>query len=455
MVEVVQDLFDHVTYAGGVGRRRVDSVRGFSAGTPRPGLADYALVKEDLHAPAGPQLRCLKDLMFHEMLDKPFEEKGYRAQLEEFAYRGERIIRQIDHKFGELHGLIEDDALQRRGALLPLLRETNDSLHRAHGLISAELEEVWHMRFEPFFYPSEEGVVEQAERPFAADLDAEDLPEDVAPDFFAGGWLDLGDVVLTSRLLIRYVAELVALVGIAVQQLPEEVLAHRSSLRASAPHPALRAIVAAFAARVPWIGADLHPDVVASAGAGAPTASSSGTSGRASPDSSEAGRSVGGSDGSPLNEAIATLDTVLTVHLKELSSDLHRTMYHTFVKVCAAYGRWKQTFRVERRRAADREAELQALRVQAQRRVSRRANVHQGKTLSEKERASAMLPGYDKTRRRSTVAGSTLAAAAKSLARQITPTSEQAPDVQGAKSLSSKSGQRLLVASVSQLGEMD
>ncbi len=29
------------------------------------------------------------------------EEKGYRAQLEEFAYRGERIIRQIDHKFGD------------------------------------------------------------------------------------------------------------------------------------------------------------------------------------------------------------------------------------------------------------------------------------------------------------------------------------------------------------------
>jgi len=351
MVEVVQDLFDHVTYAGGVGRRRVDSVRGFSAGTPRPGANDYGIVKEDPLDPRGPQIRCMKDLMFHEMLDKPFEQKGYRAQLEEFAYRGERIIRQIDHKFGELHRMIEDDVLRRSDELLRLMRSTNDELYRAHGLICGELEDIWHMHFEPFFYPSEDSPADEGMQPPPSASEDEAAVAEQTPQL-SGGWLDLGDVILTSRLLIRYVAELVALVSMAVQQLPEEVLAQRAQLRATPPHPALRAIVAAFAARVPWIGADLKDDADCPQGGEhhPPLAQSAETS--------------------PLNEAISALDGVLQVHLKELCSDLHRTMYLTFMKMCSAYARWKRTFKVERKRAAAKEAASTEMKYHAQRRAT-------------------------------------------------------------------------------------
>merc|ERR1712151_80414 len=57
----------------------------------------------------------------------------------------------------------------------------------------------------------------------------------------------------------------------------------------------------------------------------------------------------------PLNLAINALDRVLTVHMKLLVSDLHRTMYQTFVRICAAYARWKHTF------ARERELSLQSM----------------------------------------------------------------------------------------------
>ena len=36
---------------------------------------------------------CWLAPMFHEMLDKPFEEKAYANQLAEFAYRGEDVVK--------------------------------------------------------------------------------------------------------------------------------------------------------------------------------------------------------------------------------------------------------------------------------------------------------------------------------------------------------------------------
>jgi len=51
---------------------------------------------------------------------------------------------------------------------------------------------------------------------------------------------------------------------------------------------------------------------------------------------------------SPLNDAITALNRVLTVHLNQLVSDLHRSMYHAFVKMCATYVRWKRFCAPER-----------------------------------------------------------------------------------------------------------
>merc|ERR1712178_22275 len=95
------------------------------------------------------------------------------------------------------------------------------------------------MRFEPFFYPSEEdGAVSSAHANWP------------------GGWLDLDDMFLTARLLTRYVAELVALIGAAVSQLPDEAL-DRERLITGPPDPELQVLVQTFSAKVPWIGAEL------------------------------------------------------------------------------------------------------------------------------------------------------------------------------------------------------
>jgi len=372
-VEVVQDLLDHVTYAGGVGRRRVDAVRGLGSGTPAPGEADCAVIAEDPANPKGPRIIHMKELMFHEVLDKPFDEKEYRMQLEEFAYRGERIIKQVDHKLGEVETMVVHDVLARSRQLPHFLRNTNDELRRGHQLIRIELEEVWHMKFEPFFYPSEDDSEAAA----------------VVP----GGWLDLDDMFLTARLLTRYVAELVGLIGAAVSQLPDEAL-DRHSLEIGPPDPALLTLVQAFAARVPWIGASLPSDTdiqpgssvaasnVAQArqrastlaaaeragdtamqdnplGSAADSTASSPNKGGDSPQ----GLPVAGrqstpipSTHSPLDDAITALDNVLTVHLKHLVSDLHRTMYQTFVRMCTCYVRWKRAFAAERERATQAEA---------------------------------------------------------------------------------------------------
>lgn len=371
MVEVVQDLLDHVTYAGGVGRRRVDAVRGLGSGTPAPGEADCAVIAEDPANPKGPRIIHMKELMFHEVLDKPFDEKEYRMQLEEFAYRGQRIIEQVDYKLGEVEAMVVHDVLKRSRQLPNFLRNTNDELRRGHQLICIELEEVWHMKFEPFFYPSEDDSEASASVP--------------------GGWLDLDDMFLTARLLTRYVAELVGLIGAAVSQLPDEAL-DRQSLESGPPDPALLTLVQAFSARVPWIGATLpsDPDMQPASSAAASFfgqarhRSSLGTPASAAeragdaavqdnayasaPDGTAAAPNKGAespqgspmqgrsaspipSTHSPLNDAITALDNVLTVHLKYLVSDLHRTMYQTFVRMCTCYVRWKRAFAAERDRA--------------------------------------------------------------------------------------------------------
>merc|ERR1712048_687632 len=89
----------------------------------------------------------------------------------------------------------------------------------------------------------------------------------------------------------------------------------------------------------------------------------------------------------PLNLAINALDRVLTVHMKLLVSDLHRTMYQTFVRICAAYARWKHAF------ARERELSLQSMekRKKEKRRSSKldgRQSLSRGNSRSSKDSPS-------------------------------------------------------------------
>lgn len=332
MVEVVQDLLDTVTYPGGVGRRRVDAIHGIGVGTLGPGFADCAVLAEDPSDPKGPRIVRMQDLMFYEMLDKPFEEKAYHNQLAEFAYRGENILAQVDKKLGEIEQSMSHDVLARSKQLPVFLGLVNDELRHAHGLVRRELEEVWRMRFEPFFFPAGEVDVESRMR----------------------GWLDLDDMFLTSRLLTRHTAELAQLIGIVVRELPPEALDDRSRLIAARPSPELCSLVTSFVERVPWLCASMASEaqqhdadaLLQAARADEEPLAASGRPLHAALDHGQPGTSP--TTSLPLGEAITSLDRVLTVHMKNLDSDLHRTMYQTFVRLCAAYARWKRAFASER-----------------------------------------------------------------------------------------------------------
>lgn len=325
MVEVVQDLLDHVTYAGGVGRRRADAVSGLGAGTPKPSSNDCAVVAEDPDDPRGPRIVRLEDLVFNEMLDKPLDEKGYRLQLEEFAFRGDRLMNQLDQQLSQVCRLVEHDVLWRSRLLPKFLRLVCDHLRRAHVLICQELLEVWHIKFEPFFYPSE---------------------DEKLPGAFLGSWLDLDDMFLSVHLLVRHLAEMVSLAGDLIDEVPEESRASRAQL-ARRLLPAVELVVQVCSKRVPWLGVSTYKRQ-SSKGSARP-------SGANTPE-----------DELPLSQAVTVLDEVLTVHMNNLLSDLHRTTYQTFVRVCHAYTRWKRAFAAERQRKlqeiADAEAEARKRR---------------------------------------------------------------------------------------------
>merc|ERR1712107_741734 len=129
----------------------------------------------------------------------------------------------------------------------------------------------------------------------------------------------------------------------------------RMMLNAGRMHPALQGVVAAFVERVPWMCASLA-DTKAK-----PVDHGEDVRGYSKRRSSLQGLEQAMNDGKekhgnlPLNLAINALDRVLTVHMKLLVSDLHRTMYQTFVRICAAYARWKHAF------ARERELSLQSM----------------------------------------------------------------------------------------------
>jgi len=319
MVEVVQrDLLDQAAYAGGAGHRRLDPVQGIGAGTPAPSQFDWAIVGKRVGDNQEQHLEQVLKLGSDEVLDGNFEQKTYPAQLREFAFRGDHLIKQIDATLGEVQRLARR-GFDRKGneKLSHLLQAASDELRHAHILICDELEVVWHLRFKAFFYPPEVSETE---------------PEDESDETVSlqaacpSSWLDLDDMFLTMQLLTRYIAELVKLVTTAVRYLPGEVLECREKLASRNNEPAMRPLIEAFAARVPWLGVML------------PLSDS---------DTPPRGASVPSQQDAPLNRAISALDSVLTVKMQELLVFLQREMYRNFVRACAGYERWKHAARAE------------------------------------------------------------------------------------------------------------
>eukprot|EP00913_Durusdinium_trenchii_P014636 g13734.t2 len=234
MVEVVQDLLDYVTYAGGVGRRRADAVIGLGSGTVKPGAHDCALVAKDRtdHAPQMTVIpyasACLmQDLVFDEVLDKQFDDKVYGLQMLELSYRGERLMNELAQKFHQVNRLVEHDPLWRSKHLPSLLQKMCEGLRHVQLLISKELQEVWKIAFPPIFYPSD---------------------TDILPDALPGGWLDLEDLFLTVHLLLRYLSEMMNLAGDLVREVPgARTMSRRQIRRGSMAIPRVGSTADAYA----------------------------------------------------------------------------------------------------------------------------------------------------------------------------------------------------------------
>mmetsp|Transcript_18949 Transcript_18949/g.44116 ORF Transcript_18949/g.44116 Transcript_18949/m.44116 type:complete len:435 (-) Transcript_18949:91-1395(-) len=326
MVEVAQDLLDYVTYAGGIGRRRIDAAKGVGAGSPSLGDFDCAVLAEDPSDPQGPRITGLKELMFHEVLDRPFEHKSYCLQLGEFTYRAGRIIKQVDERLGEVMQAMSHNLLRRSHPLLAMVRASTDALRRAQLLICNELEIIWQLRFEPFFYPDVQG-------------------KDGTGLSFPNGWLDLDDMFLTANQLTRYVAELVALVDGAASIMPEEDL-EPQALQFGLPHQALRGLVAAFKDHVPWLGVSIADGSTSDASSSAPPPLSPrsptiGAARRLRMQHESSFATV--TQQSRLHQAIQELDSLLTVHLNSLLSSIHSNMNQAFMLMVTTFMRWKRS----------------------------------------------------------------------------------------------------------------
>eukprot|EP00928_Gymnodinium_smaydae_P013109 TRINITY_DN14781_c0_g1_i1.p1 TRINITY_DN14781_c0_g1~~TRINITY_DN14781_c0_g1_i1.p1 ORF type:complete len:468 (+),score=102.77 TRINITY_DN14781_c0_g1_i1:183-1586(+) len=389
MVEVVQDLLDNVTYAGGVGRRRVDAIRGIGVGTPAPGFSHCAVASEDPRDPCGPRIVRMQELMFHELLDKPIEQKAYHLQLEEFVYRGDSLIAQVDSRLGEIQRMIGHDVLSRSRLLPYYLKNVNDELRRAQRHVCRELEDVWFMRFEPFFYPGED--VDDTEA-----LDAEgdsstfgcSRPGSAPGLPLYGGWLDIDDMFLTGRQLTRYVAELVHFIGAVIRAVPAGTI-DATLGRPGGPSAELRGVIDELSSTLHGLGVQSQASVAAPATSSQPGSPSC----AASTPKGITLLPVLERKELPLNQAILALDRVLTVHMKQLISDLHRKMYQTFFRICAAYARWKNAYTAECQAVRNEAAEKGKNRVSLlQKRASAAANASRASAVQQQADAAEDQP---------------------------------------------------------------
>jgi hypothetical protein len=191
---------------------------------------------------------------------------------------------------------------------------------------------------------------------------------------------------LAAKLLVRHVADVVALIASASHCLPENVF-DRERLQRGDMDPQMRTFLKDFFMSAPRLRASL-PSTGRRTNTGVrPSVKKQGTM-RLSLVESKTSQSLAQSaelprkllsasqsdpqsvdldklDGEPgttsltskpappmsrLNEAMGALDQVVVFHLTELTSDMHRQMYWAFVRMCQFYVRWKRAFENERAR---------------------------------------------------------------------------------------------------------
>jgi len=342
MVEVVQDLLDYVTYAGGVGRRRADAVSG--VGSVKAGSHACAFVAEDPEDAHGPNIASLQDVVFDEVLDKPFANKEYGVQLLELSHRGERLMAELAQKYNQVNRLVQHDPLWRSRLLPSLLRKVCEGLRHVQLLVAKELQEVWKITFQPLFYPAE---------------------SDVLTDALPGGWLDLEDLFLTVHLLMRYLSDMMRLAGDLVKDVHGARVMSRSQIRESAALPEVQRVVRHASSKVPWLGVGFA-------------------------DRDLPGDSAAPDGESPLSEALAVLNEVLMVEMQDLLSDLHRSTYRAFMRVVAAYARWKKTCKERRlKKAAELQAQEEKLKAESRKMRSARSTLELEVEPSETSRAAS------------------------------------------------------------------
>lgn len=369
-MEVVQDFLHYVQSGFDLNRQDILS---FHADLDD---AECCLLSEDASDPVGGrQVIRTKDLLFNEVLDVPFEDKGYYLQLEEFSLRCQRVVPQIDMQLVEAQRMILHQPHCQSKRFVDLLKVVTDELHRALTLMQKELEMVWHLSFEPFFYPDEP------------------LPGDgghTSKSLESSGFLDLSDMFLAAKLLVRHVADVVALIASASHCLPEAVF-DRARLQRGDMDPQMRAFLKDFFASAPRLRASL-PSTIRRTNSGLRASVKQAVTAGVRLSLVQAHRGPGSQatelpqkllaagqtpghrqsqaidldelDGPPsetgaplskeasamsrLNEAMGALDQVVVVHLTELTSDMHRQMYWAFVRMCQFYVRWKRAFETER-----------------------------------------------------------------------------------------------------------
>lgn len=366
MVEVVQDFLHYVQSGFDLNRQDILS---FHADLDD---AECCLLSEDASDPVGGrQVVRMKDLLFNEVLDVPFEDKGYYLQLEEFSLRCQRVVPQIDMQLVEAQRMILHQPHCRSKRFVELLKVVTDELYRALILMQTELEAVWHLQFEPFFYPEEP-------LPGGGGLTGKSLE--------SSGFLDLSDMFLAAKLLVRHVSDVVALIASASHCLPESVF-NRERLQRGDMDPQMRNFLKDFFMSAPRLRASLPVAArKTNTGSGRTSIKKMGTfrfslvdtqkGPGAQPELPNKLRSAATSEfqsgqqnqsldelhGQPgtaapmkpaapmsrLNEAMGALDQVVVFHLTELTSDMHRQMYWAFVRMCQFYVRWKRAFENER-----------------------------------------------------------------------------------------------------------
>lgn len=407
MVEVVQDFLHYVQNGFDLNRQ---DILNFHADLDD---AECCLLSEDASDPVGGrQVVRMKDLLFNEVLDVPFEDKGYYLQLEEFSLRCQRVVPQIDMQLVEVQRMILHQPHCQSKRFVKLLKVVTDELYRALTLMQTELETVWHLRFELFFYPEEP-------LPGGSGHTGKSLE--------SSGFLDLSDMFLAAKLLVRHVADVVALIASASHCLPENVF-DRERLQRGEMEPQMRNFLTEFFASAPRLRASL-PSSARRTNAGVrlsdkkpmrlslvETINAPGSKTKdlslilpqklfLAADSQEKQRHSqlldldqvdGASDVtaawtkpvssvSPLNEAMGALDQVVVFHLTELTSDMHRQMYWAFVRMCQFYVRWKRAFENERARCR-----------QKQKRHSARKNLAERDSIDSPSGKRSGMPKMDR-----------------------------------------------------------